>query len=178
MSQCQGRLRWSPLRPAAVWRDSLASPAREEDGEGGAHPGAKFEILSLPSTLTVSQHPILQEKMSFELDLALPVLKEPVDQMREGLKAGGFRSEAVAPHPVQAFQAKVRAIREFAIILPGCGKCKIAWFDRSHGVKGRSGLTSFSFEISAMCVLLQLLPMLRLLHVRVRKGDSSKCAQK
>ncbi len=49
---------------------------------------------------------------AFELDLALPVLKEPVDQMREGLKAGGFQSEASAPHPVQAFQA-TRKEREF-----------------------------------------------------------------
>ncbi len=43
-----------------------------------------------------------------ELDLALPVLKEPVDTLREGLRAGGFRAEAAAPHPVQAFQATVR----------------------------------------------------------------------
>lgn len=49
--------------------------------------------------------------MSYEMDLALPVLKEPVDQMREGLKAGGFQSEATAPHPVQAFQATVRLCR-------------------------------------------------------------------
>ncbi|GAB5032192.1 proteasome maturation factor ump1 [Nannochloropsis oceanica] len=51
--------------------------------------------------------------MSFEMDLALPVLKEPVDQMREGIKAGGFQSEATAPHPVQAFQA-TRKEREFS----------------------------------------------------------------
>jgi hypothetical protein len=43
-----------------------------------------------------------------ELDLALPVLKEPVDTLREGLRAGGFSAEAAAPHPVQAFQATVR----------------------------------------------------------------------
>jgi hypothetical protein len=50
----------------------------------------------------------LHNTMSYEMDLALPMLKEPVDQMREGLKAGGFQSEAAAPHPVQAFQATVR----------------------------------------------------------------------
>lgn len=46
-----------------------------------------------------------------ELDLALPVLKEPVDTLREGLRAGGFSAEAAAPHPVQAFQATVRSVR-------------------------------------------------------------------
>jgi hypothetical protein len=45
-----------------------------------------------------------------ELDLALPVLKEPVDTLRQGLRAGGFRAEAAAPHPVQAFQATVRVV--------------------------------------------------------------------
>lgn len=56
--------------------------------------------------ITTTTHP--HNAMSYEMDLALPVLKEPVDQMREGLKAGGFQSEATAPHPVQAFQATVR----------------------------------------------------------------------
>lgn len=60
-----------------------------------------------------------------ELDLALPVLKEPVDTLREGLRAGGFRAEAAAPHPVQAFQATVCAWRRvgfdwLAFVVGGC----------------------------------------------------------
>lgn len=43
-----------------------------------------------------------------EPDPCLPVLREPVDVLREGFKS--LAIEAAAPHPIQAFQTVVSRI--------------------------------------------------------------------
>lgn len=40
-----------------------------------------------------------------DMDACLPVIREPVDALRDGFKS--LAIEAAAPHPVQAFQSMV-----------------------------------------------------------------------